>query len=99
MTNTVTEQSLKDVIVKEEYVRVGQKTTICCLTLENGFEVIGESACVDPANFNEELGKKYAYERAFNKLWELEGYKLQGKLPATNFDNLRCAPENDTRAY
>lgn len=84
MANSVTEQGLKDVIVKESYVRIGQKTTVCCLTLKNGFEVLGESACVDPANFNEELGRKYAYERAFEKLWQLEGYRLQSELQEAN---------------
>lgn len=83
MANTVTEQGLMRLIIKEAYVQVGQKTTICCLTLKNGFEVIGESACVDPANFNEELGRKYSHERAFNKLWELEGYRLQSEKDMT----------------
>ena len=38
------------------------------------------TACVDPRNFNAELGAKYAIEKAResarNKLWELEGYSL-----------------------
>jgi hypothetical protein len=75
-------------------VKTGKKTTICCLSLENGFEVIGESACVDPKNFNDELGKKYAYESAFNKLWELEGYRLQSELHAlenANHDDIESA--------
>jgi hypothetical protein len=80
MENTVTENGLKEIIVKTEYARIGVKTTICCLTLKNGFEIIGQSACVDPKNFNKELGEKYSYEQAFNKLWELEGYKLQCEL-------------------
>ena len=37
-------------------------------------------ACVDPRNFNAELGAKYGIEKtekaARNKLWELEGYLL-----------------------
>lgn len=37
-------------------------------------------ACVDPRNFNAELGAKYGIEKAKvsakNKLWELEGYSL-----------------------
>ena len=54
----------------------GTTTTICQITMENGFTVTGTSACVDPKNYNQALGEKYAYERAFNKLWELEGYLL-----------------------
>jgi hypothetical protein len=42
----------------------------------NGFSVRGESACVDPRNFNMEIGRNIAYRNAFNSLWALEGYLL-----------------------
>lgn len=51
--------------------------TICIIILKSGFKVEGVSACVDPANYNKELGQKYAYENAFEKLWQLEGYVLK----------------------
>lgn len=54
----------------------GTTTTVCQITLENGCVVTGTSACVDPKNYNQALGEKYSYERAFNKIWELEGYLL-----------------------
>lgn len=54
--------------------------TICIIILENGFKVEGVSACVDPANYNEEIGRECAYENAFNKIWELEGYMLRQSL-------------------
>lgn len=76
----ITEDYLNSQIVKVEYIKMGMKTVICMLTLENGFEIIGTSACVDVSKFNMDIGKEYAYENAFNKLWELEGYVLQSKL-------------------
>lgn len=54
--------------------------TLCILVLANGFTVLGESACVSPANFNQEDGRKYARENAFNKIWVLEGYRLKEAL-------------------
>lgn len=51
--------------------------TICFIILENDFKVEGVSACVDPANYNEEIGRKCAYENAFEKIWQLEGYMLR----------------------
>lgn len=54
--------------------------TICVLTLENGYTVTGESACADPANYNEELGKRFAREQAVRKVWPLEGYLLRQRL-------------------
>lgn len=54
--------------------------TICILVLKNGFTVTGESACASPENFNEEIGRKIAYENAVEKIWLLEGYLLKQNL-------------------
>lgn len=80
MKVSLSEEDLLAKVVKEDYVKIGKKTTICLLTLENGFEIVGISAPVSVKNFNFEIGKKYAKEKAVNKLWELEGYLLQEKL-------------------
>jgi hypothetical protein len=68
-------------IAKEQYhVFEGSCLTVCCLTLQNGFTVVGESACASPANFNAELGQKIAREKARDKIWALEGYLLKERL-------------------
>lgn len=54
--------------------------TICIIILENGFKVEGTSACVDPNLYNEAIGRKEAYNNAFEKIWEKEGYLLKQKL-------------------
>jgi hypothetical protein len=54
--------------------------TFCVITLKNGFTVTGESACASPENFNEEIGRKIAYDNAKNKIWPLEGYLLKEQL-------------------
>lgn len=54
--------------------------TYCVIILENGFKVEGVSACVDPTIYDEWKGRQYAYENAFNKIWELEGYLLKQNL-------------------
>ena len=60
-------------------------TTFCQMILQNGFSVsTGESACVDPNNYDFEVGKEFAKQDALkkgvSKLWELEGYALSLKL-------------------
>lgn len=49
----------------------------------------GFSACVDPANFNAELGKEYALKDALGKaegaLWRGEGYHLKKQLEAGRY--------------
>ncbi len=56
------------------------RTTICQLTVENGYSIIGKSACVCIENYNQGLGEKYAFEDAMNQLWPLEGYLLAENL-------------------
>ncbi|TAM22377.1 MAG: hypothetical protein EPN60_16930 [Nevskiaceae bacterium] len=54
--------------------------TFCVLILRNGFTVTGESACASPENFNAEIGRKYAREKAVEKMWPLMGYELRSQL-------------------
>lgn len=73
----VTSEYIKSRITEVDYTVLPQTTvTICSITLDNGFSVRGESACVDPANFNREIGQKIAHDNAFNKLWPLFGFLL-----------------------
>ena len=60
----------------------GTTLTIAVLRMQNGFYVLGESACASPENFDAELGQKLAYEDAIRKLWRLEGYALRDRLAA-----------------
>jgi len=64
------------------YVFPGTTLTVCVLTLQNGFHVVGESAAASPANFDEAIGKKIAFDNARRKIWALEGYLLRSKLAA-----------------
>jgi len=73
----VTADYIKSRITDVDYTVLPQTTvTICSITLDNGFSVRGESACVDPANFNREIGQKIAYDNAFRHLWPLFGFLL-----------------------
>ena len=71
-----------DSVIKEikYYVVPDTTTTICSLILSNGFVVNGESAAASKENFDEEIGRKIAYENARDKIWMLEGYLLKQKL-------------------
>lgn len=54
--------------------------TLCILTLKNGFMVIGEAAPASPANYDAELGRKIAKDKAIDKVWPLMGYALKDRL-------------------
>lgn len=81
MANKITVASIDARIDSVTYHRIPNTTiTVCAIKMVNGFTVIGESACVDPVNFNVELGKEFAYEKAFGQLWVLEGYLLAERI-------------------
>lgn len=74
----LTPEILESKIIGEQYHQFeGTTVTICCMTLENGFNVVGESACISPVNFDAEIGKKVARDDAFNKLWKLYGFNAK----------------------
>lgn len=77
----VTPDQLEEAIIEETYtVLPDGRTTVCQLTLDNGFTVEGFSACVSKENFNAELGNKYSRERAVSKVWEHLGFRLADQL-------------------
>lgn len=77
----LTPELIDAAIASEQYhVFDGSQLTVCCLTLQNGFTVTGESACASPENFDAELGCKIARGKARDKIWPLEGYLLKQRL-------------------
>lgn len=91
----VTLEKIKELMCKVEYkvAVIEGTTTTHAVALLDGFSLaIGMSACVDPSNFNEELGRKYsiidAEEKAQSKLWELEGYRLKFSPIATTIEQI-----------
>ena len=79
MKNTITKQDidniLKDTLIKVE--QYGDKTTVLKATLPNNFVIVESSSFVDPANFDMKIGEEICMDKLVNKIWELEGYKLQ----------------------
>lgn len=68
------------ILTAHYYIVPATTCTVCALVLINGFVVIGESACVSPENFDEEIGRRIAYAHAREQIWKLEGYALRDKL-------------------
>jgi hypothetical protein len=71
----VTLADLQNKVVGEMYWQPeGTTLTVCALTLNNGIIVTGDSACLNPSDFNADIGKKIAKDEAIDKLWFAEGY-------------------------
>lgn len=80
--NTVT-QSVIDELLESCDIAVTtafDKCTIVACKLPNGFVIVESSSCVDPANYDEDMGVDICMKNIEKKLWELEGYLLQNKL-------------------
>ena len=56
---------------------LGPKTTVVLATTITGFDMVNASACVDPKNYSQELGEKYAIETIKSNLWSYLGFVLQ----------------------
>lgn len=56
---------------------IGQKTTLVRVVLPTGFELVEASACVDPANYSEQVGAEICLEKIKDRLWFLMGFTLQ----------------------
>ena len=57
-----------------------QLLTFCVLVLRNGFTVHGASGVASPENFDAEIGRKRARQKAVDKIWPLMGYALKASL-------------------
>ena len=80
--NTVTQEQV-DSIFDESTKRIEtffDKCLVMICKLPNGFILTESSACVDPSNFDVKIGTDICTERIKNKIWELEGYRLQCEL-------------------
>lgn len=62
--------NLDQYIEKIEYFHIGNKTTVCLLILNNGFEIAATSACLNDVAYKEEVGQSVAKELALQKLYE-----------------------------
>lgn len=90
---SITKEFLESEIVDVTYTRLTGTLTHCAITVKSGFTFTGESACVDEANFNKELGEKYAYEQAFEKMWLPYGFWLKQSLDDVLPEGVEILPD------
>ena len=81
----VTLESMEAKVSGVEYINPEtiSHMTLAIVMLENGFCLLGRSTPADPANFDAELGRKFARDDAIRQMWQLEGYVLREKLSQT----------------
>ena len=77
----LTAEDIERLIANEQYIQPeGTTLTICVITTVSGFAFTAESACIDPATFDAQIGKDIARQEAINKLWQFEGYRVKAAI-------------------
>lgn len=83
MKNTVTieqvKENMQDVIVRT-LQDFGKPCTYVTVHMKNGFTLRESTTCVDPANYDENIGKEICLKKIEDKIWFLLGYQLQEDL-------------------
>ena len=82
LPNKVTKEDVLDIINESSIIvetGVFDKSTVLHCKLPNGFVITTTSACVDPENYDAEIGEDICYDKLMDKIWELEGYRLQSE--------------------
>ncbi|HHA2772106.1 TPA: Gp49 family protein [Stenotrophomonas maltophilia] len=70
-------------LTKEHYSALNQ-VTLCVLILRNGCKVIGVNyGAIDPADFDEALGRAAAREEAIDQCWPLLGFRRRDQIAGT----------------
>lgn len=60
------------------------QVTICVLILRNGTKVVGvNEGPVSRENFNADIGRQYARQKAVDQIWPMLGYELRTKLASS----------------
>lgn len=72
----LTPEILEGLVAETTFFTHGTLTLAVC-DLTNGAQVIGQSNCIDPANYDAETGRHFARSDAVEKLWQLEGYAVK----------------------
>lgn len=88
--NTVTSElvaaNMQDVFVTT--IKAFDKpVTYVEVRMQNGFTIRETTTCVDPANYDENVGKEICLKRIEDKVWFLLGYALQDKLALASADD------------
>lgn len=63
-----------EMIVSVEAWEAWKKTTICLVTLDNWYEVVWYSHCLNADDYDFEIGKEEAYKNACDKIWDVYAF-------------------------
>jgi hypothetical protein len=73
----ILKEDVDNFITNIDVIKVGDKTTVVNAHSLTGFDTVRHSSCVDPNNYNEGIGYKFAMEKVIDDIWGHLGFVLQ----------------------
>lgn len=82
LPNRVTQEMVDEIIEGSEVVvdTMFDRMTVVSCKLPNGFIITETSACIDPENYNEDMGVDICMDKIISKVYELEAYRLMSEI-------------------
>lgn len=79
---TITQEHINKIVEKTKFTieEFHGKLTVVVAKLPNGFTVTKSSGCVDPKNYDVNIGFEICKGKIIDEIWYLEGYRLQCEL-------------------
>ena len=81
--NTVTKEqvqdNMKDVVIRT-VTEFDKPTTYVTVKMNNGFTLRESTTCVDPSNYDENIGAEICLKKIESEVWKLLGFLLSETL-------------------
>ena len=81
--NTVTKEqvqdNMKDVVIRT-VTEFDKPTTYVTVRMNNGFILRESTTCVDPSNYDENIGAEICLKKIESEVWKLLGFLLSENL-------------------
>lgn len=77
MTYKIPAERIDEIMSESRYETIDSahgSCTVVIMTLPNGFTLVESSGCIDPAEYDHELGVRLCKDALRRKVWQLEGY-------------------------
>lgn len=98
---TITQEHIDEIMNNSTFdvETMFHKCTIVACKLPNGFVIVESSACVSPENYDEKMGFDICMKKIKDKVWELEGYRLQSEIYEMNKSDCDKCDYEDCDCY
>lgn len=75
MSHKIPKEHIENLMAHSDYeIWEVSSCTIVAMTLPNGYTIVESSGCIDPSEYDHDLGVELCKAALERKVWQLEGY-------------------------